>query len=246
MKKHSETGIIRNITNFESLLSFISAYGERYNPSRESIKLKALQNKLAECKFVMSKYENAHSAYTLAVDARKLSFEPINKIATKVINFLKSSESSALVDESVQSIVRKLRGSRPKRKPSDDDIKISAANGIEIRKHSTAQLGHDNKLDHFGNLITLLSKIPEYAPNEENLKIETLTKIYTSLIESNKSAIQASIQFELTRNERNQLLYRPLTGLVDIAIDTKNYLKSIIGSADPDYHQVCKLKFKSK
>ncbi len=50
MASTSETGHAKNVTNLESLITSINALGTSYNPSRDSIKLNALQNLLNESK----------------------------------------------------------------------------------------------------------------------------------------------------------------------------------------------------
>jgi len=47
------------------------------------------------------------------------------------------------------------------------------------------------------------------------------------------------------RITRNDILYKPNTGLVDIAIDTKTYIKSVFGASSPQYKQVSGLEFKT-
>ena len=45
---------------------------------------------------------------------------------------------------------------------------------------------------------------------------------------------------------RNKILYEENTGLVDIALDSKTYIKSVFGSTSPQYKQVSKLYFKNR
>ena len=45
------------------------------------------------------------------------------------------------------------------------------------------------------------------------------------------------------RISRNNLLYKENTGLYDVALDVKNYIKSVFGATSPQYKQVSKIKF---
>lgn len=47
MPSSSETGHAKNVANFENLVAFVTGYGTKYNPYRESLKLPDLQNQLA-------------------------------------------------------------------------------------------------------------------------------------------------------------------------------------------------------
>lgn len=43
MKSTSETGHVKNIANFQDLISFCQGYGTSYNPTKESLKIVQLQ-----------------------------------------------------------------------------------------------------------------------------------------------------------------------------------------------------------
>ena len=92
----------------------------------------------------------------------------------------------------------------------------------------------------------LLESTPPYAPNEEDLKVASLKALYTSLKTTNTEVLTTSIQLSNARINRNEILYKPITGLVDIASDTKTYLKSVFGATSPQYKQISKLKFTTK
>jgi hypothetical protein len=187
----------------------------------------------------------AQSAYSNAVDAREVAFDPFGKLITRVNNALKASDTTPQVDESAQTIFRKLQGKRAGVKLSDQE-KDTEENGKEANQISVAQLSYDNKLENFDKLIMLLESTPLYAPNEEDLKVASLKALYTSLKTTNTEVLTTSIQLSNARINRNEILYKPITGLVDIASDTKTYLKSVFGATSPQYKQISKLKFTTK
>lgn len=43
MVNSPETGHAKNVSNFESLLSFVKGYGDAYNPTRDAIKMQHLK-----------------------------------------------------------------------------------------------------------------------------------------------------------------------------------------------------------
>jgi len=91
----------------------------------------------------------------------------------------------------------------------------------------------------------LLTSVPLYNPNEEDLKVESLTTLYTELKAKNTDVLTATIQLSNARISRNEILYKPLTGLVDIAFDTKLYIKSVFGATSPYFKQISKIEFKT-
>jgi hypothetical protein len=118
------------------------------------------------------------------------------------------------------------------------------AAGKEVLEISSSQMSYDSRLDNFDKLIKLLTSIPLYAPNEAELKVTGLTTTYTDLKTRNTAVVTAAAALSNARISRNDILYKPLTGLVDTAVDTKTYIKSVFGADSPQYRQVTKLEFK--
>jgi hypothetical protein len=243
MASTSETGHAKNVTNLESLITSATALGTSYNPSKDSIKLPALQALLSSSKESLSSVNTAESVYSNAVDARELEFEPMGKLITRVNNALKASDSTTQTDESAKTIIRKLRGKRASAKLKDEEIKALQAEGKEVTQISVSQMGYDSRLENFDKLISLLSTVPQYNPNEEELKIDSLKALHTKLKTKNTDVITAYIQLDNARNNRNEVLYKPLTGLVNLASDSKMYIKSVFGASSPQFKQVSKLTF---
>lgn len=243
MASISETGHAGNVANFEALIIFATASGASYNPSNDSLKIPALQSLLSASKEALNAVNMAQSSYSNAVAAREVAFEPLSKLITRVNNALKASGTTVQVDESAQTIVRKLQGRRAKAKITDEEMKTLQAEGKEVNQISVAQLSYDNRIENFSRLITLLETVPYYKPNEEDLRITTLKSLLDGLKAKNNDAVTAAIHLNNTRITRNELMYKPLTGLVDTAFDFRVYIRSVFGAKSPQYKQISKLKF---
>lgn len=246
MSKTSETGHAKNMANLESLISAITLFGEKYNPSKESIKLGSLQALLVSTKESFNAHYVAQTAYSKAVDDRVIAFEPLSKLITRINNALKASDSNMKYDESVQSIIRKLQGQRASAKLSAADLQTMEPDGKPKTQISTAQMSYNSRLENFDRLIIQLSSIPEYAPNEDELKIGTLQALLAVLKAANSKVIATYLQLDKARALRNETLYHPITGLVDLASDTKTYIKSLYGPSSPEYKQVAGLHFENR
>ena len=245
MASTSETGHAKNVTNLESLITSVTAFGTSYNPSKETLKLTALQTLLAASKNAMSALYVAQSAYSNAVAARESGFENFSKLITRVNNALKASDTTVQVDESAQTIVRKLQGKRASAKLTDEEKKALEAEGKGLTQISTAQLSYNSKLENLDKLIMLLTSVPLYNPNEEDLKITSLTAYYNELRAKNTDVLVPTVQLSNARIARNEILYKPNTGLIDIASDAKTYIKSVFGATSPYSKQISKIEFKS-
>jgi hypothetical protein len=246
MASTSETGHAKNVSNLDSLITSIIALGTTYNPSRDSIKLTALQTLLNESKESLNAVNIAQAAYSNAVTARKVAFKPFSQLITRVNNSLKATDTTIQVDQNARTIVRKLQGRRASAKITEEEKKILEADGKEANQISASQMSFDNRTENFNKLIMLLSSVPFYNPNEDELKIETLKALYNQLNQKNTDLIIASVQLSNSRIARNKILYNENTGLVDITFDSKTYIKSVFGATSPQYKQVSRLYFKNR
>ena len=243
MTNTSETGHAKNVTNLESLITSIIALETSYNPSRDSIKLTSLQTLLTASTESLNAVNIAQAAYSNAVAARKVAFEPFSKLITRVMNSLKASGAPTQVVQSARTIVRKLQGRRASAKITEEEKKALEAEGKEVNQISASQMSFDNRIENFDRLIMLLSSIPLYNPNEAELKVETLKALHNQLKEKNTEVILPIVQLSNSRIARNKILYSENTGLVDVALDSKTYIKSIFGATSPQYKQISKLRF---
>ena len=245
MASTSETGHAKNVANFEKLIAETSAFGENFNPSKATLKLPALNTQLATAKAAIAAVNSAEPAYKNAVSARDAAFAPLGKLITRINNALKASDTTVQEDESALTLVRKLQGRRATAKKTEDEKKALAAEGKEVVEISSSQMSFDSRLDNFDKLIKLLSSIPAYAPNEPDLKVEALTALYNDLKAKNMAVINAETPLSTARIARNEVLYKQNTGIVDITVDVKNYVKSVFGATSPQYKLISNLKFTS-
>lgn len=243
MASISETGHANNVANFEVLITSTTAFGTFYNPSKDTLKTPSLQTLLNAAKESLNAVNVAQSAYSNAVAARESAFEPLSKLITRVNNALKATDTTTQVDESAQTIVRKLQGKRASAKLTDEEKQALEAEGKEVNQISATQLSYDSRLENFDKLIMLLSSVELYNPNEEDLKITSLTTYYNELKAKNTDVLVPTIHLSNARISRNDVLYKSHTGLVDLAFDTKVYIKSVFGATSPQYKQISKLNF---
>lgn len=243
MASTSETGHQINVINLDEMNTYVVGYGAVYNPSKASIKLAALQALALSAKSAIGAVNSALPAYSNAVSAREVAFEPLSKLVTKVINALKATDTTTQVDESAITLGRKIQGARATAKKTEAEKTALATEGTVVTEISSSQMSYDNRLDSFDKLIKLLASIPLYAPNEADLKVTALTTYYNDLKAKNAAVVSATVPLSNARISRNEILYKTNTGLVDIAFDVKVYVKSVFGATSPQYKQISKLKF---
>lgn len=243
MPNNSETGHAVNVANFNDLILFVTGYGNAYNPSNNSIKLPALQTLATEAGAALTGINAAMPAYNAAVAAREVLFSPLSKLVTRVMNFLKASGVSAQVYDQVNTVARKVKGTRASAIVKPETPVEGSEPAPAAKQVSASQMSYDSRAENFGKMIQLLSGIAEYNPNEDELKVTTLAGLMDELKAKNNAVIAAEVPLSNARIARNEVLYTETTGLCDVAQTTKNYVKAVFGTTSPQFKQISKLKF---
>ena len=242
----SETGHAKNLANFNELMSFVSSYDTAYKPAKASIRLAELQTLSNDARNALSHLNAQYSEHRNAKIARDLAFKPFSNLITRVMNALRASDTPVQADESVRMLIRKIRGTRASAKLTDEEKQILSAEGKETREISSSQTSFDNRMENFHRLIKLLSGFPLYAPNEPDLTVESLSNLYDDLMIKNAAVVAAYVTVSNARIVRSTIFYNADTGLVDIALAVKAYVKSLFGTSSPQYKQISKLEFRSR
>lgn len=236
----SETGYAKLIANLKTLIAALLQYLGRYKPSKTAITIEAMQNLTVQCDSAMLNVSNAKASYKTALDERDKVFSLLNKLVTRVINSLAASDTTERIHQDARSIVRKIQGIRLKKK---SDPQISEDSPELTKEISVSQMSYDSRINNFQDLVQLLTGTPSYKPNETDLQTETLNRYKEELIRKNAAVVSAYLALQTARAARNELLFKPGTGLVDVALDAKAYLKSVFGATSPEYKQVSKIEF---
>ncbi|MEI7597435.1 MAG: hypothetical protein WCK02_16925 [Bacteroidota bacterium] len=241
----SEVGHTKNLTNFDNLISKILGYGATYNPSKASIKATALQALSASAKNSMAAINLAMPVYSNAVAAREVAFNPLNKLAARILYAIEATDTAPQVIDNVKSLVRKIQGKRITPKKTDEQKEVLKTKGVIVKEISSSHTSYDNRAENLDQLIKLLASNALYIPNEADLKLAALTAYCTDLKAKNSAVIAAETPLSNARIARNDVLYKAKIGLVDVASDVKSYIKSIYGPSSPQYKQVSKIPFKT-
>jgi len=255
ISKHgnSESSHAKNASNFEQLISYCVGYAANYNPSKAALKVASMTTLLTSVRTSIATEEDKHNAYTNVVDAREILFSPspLSKLVTKIMNALKSSDVTKQKIADAKTISRKISGQRANQKALDAFITATTKDATttppsletEHKFISVSQMGYDNRLDNFSKLVNLLSTEAGYAPNETSLKVTTLNTLLADMKLKNTAVINAITALSNARIDRNKYLYKDDTGVHDIVLNVKAYIKSVYGAKSPEYKQVSKLRF---
>ncbi len=237
MSSTSETGHAVNYNNFNILIARCTGYSTRYNPSNTLIKLASLQSVYSSAGNALQHIVQFKPAWDNAINSRQQLFADMVKLATRIINAFDASED--VTDEQVndaKTIIRKIRGERKSKKnlnPGPDDP-------VQI---SVSQQSYANQVFHFGELVGIVTAVPTYTPNETELQSANLVLFLDSLNTANQTVATTQQPYLDAVTERNTVFYAKKTGLVDLALEVKKYVKSVQTITPTEFKQISGLKF---
>lgn len=236
----AETGHARNIEHFSQMISFCQGYGVTYNPSNGDLTVVKLQALLATAQSNVASVASALAPWKVAVNSRESAFEGIRKLVTRIVSNLAASGAAPNVVEDAKSIKRKIDGARKKTLPADDPATpVDESKGISVSQQSYSQI-----VDHFDNLVQLLTNTAAYTPNEVALKVVTLNTLSASLKTANNAVAAANTPLSNARITRNTTMYLDPKNMIDRAALVKKYVKSVFGADSPQYKQISGLEFR--
>lgn len=244
MASTSETGHAKNVANFEDLISFCNGYGGSYNPSKAILQIGNLTTLHSNAESSIAGVTTTKNAFTVATNQRQTAFDPLKKLCTRIVNALDATDATDKLVKDAKTINNKIQGKRAaakKAKPSTPDSEAA-----EDKTISVSQQSYDALIDNFGKLIDLVGTEPTYTPNETELQISTLQTNLGNLKVTNAAVVNAYTNYSNSRITRNNILYGQTSGLVDVALEVKKYVKSVFGATSPQYKQVSKLEFKKR
>jgi len=237
MASNSETGIEKNITNFETLVLTCQGFGTDYNPSNKEIELAVITTQSNEAIAEQKLFSSKKRDNSKAKNERKVGFAPVKKLSTRIVKALSSTKASKETIEDAKAFIRKIHGERAESKskpasPNDPD-----------NSHSVSQQSYSNIIAHLKGLLLILIGETTYAPNENDLKVATITTLISTLEDLNKKESVTYIAMSKAKISRDKMLYEIETGLLATVTKVKGYVSSVYGSKSPELKLLTKLKF---
>lgn len=171
-------------------------------------------------------------------------------MGTRIVNAFSISGVADNVVEGARTINRKLQGQRANKSVSVEPVATGSTSSTPPtpapKTISSSQQSYDNLVEHFNALIELVRSHAQYNPNETELKVSALQTYLTELKTANTNLINANTNWSNSRLSRDNTIYADKTGLVDIALEVKAYVKSVFNTKSPQYGQISGIEFKRK
>lgn len=255
MTSQSEVGHAKNLANLKLLKDYIVQIGTTYSPINAQLTASSMTTLVTACQTSYNNWITKLTTYKDESNKREIAFEPLNKLVTTVNQSVQQLNEPQQTFDDIQAIVKKIHGDSSKIKKSTankimdpttsalDPNKIVPIATTIIDPISTSQQSYDSLITNFDKLIKRLQTIPTYIPNEIELKIVTLQTLFTNLNTLNASAGGADFALSLARNQRNLTFYAPQTGMYDLTMKAKKYMRSNKAISIAIYSEITKLKF---
>ncbi len=196
---------------------------------------------------MLAAVKNSKAALDIITNSRQVAFKDLRTFATQVVNALAASGVSKLTITDTLAITRKMQGRRAKaivkpEEPTDETTGTTTEKAAD--KHiSVSQLGYNSQFDHFQKLVHAVSLQPAYKPNEAYLSVAGLEAHVEHLQRLNFGVIDAYSQWSNARILRDKTINDPVNGMAQVALDAKQYIKSIFGGQSAQYKQISALRF---
>ena len=243
MPSQSEVGHAKNVANLQKLTEQVTVY-TLYNPPIESLTVPNLQTLYTTSSTKLNEVEEKRNANKNAIALRQSAFENLKPTSTKIINHLDILGLLQGTLDQAKSLNRLIQGGQKKTiilPENPDNGQPSTTNPI-----STSRQSYTQQAENFGILIQLLSTIPTYNPNEDDLKLVNLNIYKDTLVSSTQAVDQTEAELNLKLIERDNILYADGTGLYSIAQNVKKYVKSLYGATSPEYANVSDIEFTNR
>ena len=239
MASSSEVGHAKNITNFQTLITFVTGYGAIYNPTKSKLQLANLIAKHASGQTDIGTVLTDNTSYNNKVNERFAEFSDVKSLSTRLTNAIETTDASPEKIKDAKGFNRKMQGKRASTISAPVDPNTPAPNTI-----SSSQQSYDQQIQHLAGLNSVLLSETSYAPNETILQTATVTAKINTLTTKNNEVATAYTQVSNSRIQRDKTIYSKEDGIVDIALEVKKYVKSLFGATSPEYAQISGIEFK--
>ena len=239
MPSTSEVGHAKNVANLQKLIEQITVYAD-YNPPVANLEIANLQTLYTTSLAKLNEVEEKRNANKNAIHLRQVAYENLKPTCTKIINLLDILGITQGTLDQAKSLNRQIQGGQKKTNNTPEES-TEPQNTV-----STSRQSYTQQADNFGILLQLLATIPTYTPNEDELKLTSLTPYQASLMSATQAVDQTEAELNNKLIERNQLLYAEGTGLYSTAQNVKKYVKSLYGATSPEYANVSGIEFTNR
>lgn len=223
MGSKSESSHVENIASFKTLIGYCEGFGSDYNPCNDDLSVASMTARCAAVETMHHDYIVGKMATKLPINEKIELIIKLKKTAIRTKDFFEGTKASNSTKDDVKGFVRKITGSNVRRKRNKDGEPI----GEWV---SNSHLGTPDILNNFHGLLELVKAEPSYDPNIPELTVASLYALYDEVVAANTLVYSVRKVETLLRIARNEGLYMEDTGLVDVSLKCKKYIRALYGA----------------
>lgn len=239
MSSTSEVGHAKNVANLQKITQQVSTYS-LYNPPIADITVASLQTLYTDANTKLTEVGDKRNANKNAIVARQTAFENLRSTCTRIINVLEIVGLPQGTLDQARSLTQTIQGNAKKSNTPIEEGKEAP------KTSSTSRQSFTSKAENFGLLVQMLSTLPAYTPNEDNIKLQNLSTYHESLKAATLAVDQTESELNTKIIERDRILYAEETGVYAISLKIKKYIKSLYGPTSPEYTTVSAIEFTNR
>lgn len=249
MKKSvNESGNATNVSQFKLVIDAVTGFKLEYQPSNPNLSVLNLTHSWTGADDAQGIINSAIQKANPLIHKRALLFDPLNKLITRSLNNLSSTECMQATKDNAKSLANVIRGITkyipPEEKPVAGAI---PADKTDPEGHiSTSHGSFVNRVNNLDSFIKLLTEEALYDPAEDDLTVASFTALYVQLKDANNAIGTILTPVKNARIARDIALYTPLTGLYDLQLAVKKYVRGLYGARTAKARMVTSIKFKNR
>lgn len=231
--RQAETGNAVNVQNLRLVTQRIIGFGSSY---LQGSPLYTVENLDAVYDTAMASLQNvtdAKRANDHAVDQQGIAFGNLKDLATRTKNSFIWCGVSAKAIERMESLNHEIQGSRV----------IPIYDGDDEKHISASHQSRTQQIQHVDALIKFLSSYPEYLP-PANITVTAWKNKRDEMDRAFLDENAKSSNLKAARIQRNDDIYKTITGAVEIGLGAKRTVLAIYGFKSPQYAAVKGIQFK--
>ncbi|MDO8928776.1 MAG: hypothetical protein Q7W54_07290 [Bacteroidota bacterium] len=129
---------------------------------------------------------------------------------------------------------------------TDEEIAAAKASGTELKYNAMHYGTIDSKIDNIGKYIQLIETESLYNPNEPDLTTAAINDKYLTLKTAQADWNKTDVNLETAKRQRDLVISADNTGLCDIGLGVKKYVKSAFGPDSPEHKSLSDKKIQKK
>lgn len=223
MASVSETGHAVNLENFKLIIDRVTGFGADYDPQTDKIKIAEMTTQWTGANTLHQAYIVSIEATRLPVNQREELYKTMVKLVKKSFDLYKSTNASKLTVKDAKGWADKITGNKVKIKKLKDGTP-------DPKSISNSQLSFTQRADHFKHLIELYKSDTHYNTTDTELSTAGLLSLLNEINTANTGISDLITISNLKRIARDESLYMEETGIIDVSLACKSYVRSLYGA----------------